>query len=139
MSKSIFEGRSFGRHAALRGLFAGLVLGLLLAASGVQAGEAPPLDLNRATAAELEELPGIGAVKAAAIVAQRESSGGFQSIDELETVRGIGPALVAKLRPMLTLGAAPKPAAKASSKVSSKAASKPSNEASAGGSRGAAK
>jgi competence protein ComEA len=85
-----------------------LALALVLASAGVQAGAEPadpPIDLNRATAEELEALPGIGAAKAAAIVDYRIERGGFGSIEELEEVRGIGPALVAKLRPLVSLGA----------------------------------
>jgi competence protein ComEA len=63
-----------------------------------------PLDLNRATAEQLESLPGIGAVKAAAILAVRDTKGGFASMEELEAVRGIGPALVEKLRPLVKVG-----------------------------------
>ena len=121
MSESILQYRSAGRRTLLRGLLVAVFLAGWLAAAGAQADDAPPLDLNRATAAELEALPGIGAVKAAAIVAERESSGGFQSIDDLESVRGIGPSLVARLRPHVTLGARPKsgpdPAAKRGSKA----------------------
>jgi competence protein ComEA len=83
-----------------------LLLALVLGAGSVQAAEPPPLDLNRASAEELEALPGIGAVKAAAILAVREERGGFESLDELESVRGIGPKLAQKLRPMLRVGAA---------------------------------
>lgn len=94
-------------RAAMRNVFAFLVLGMLLLSGVAQAGPEggnTPLDLNRATADQLETLPGIGAVKAAAILAVRETRGGFQSMEELEAVRGIGPALVAKLRPLVVLG-----------------------------------
>ncbi len=59
------------------------------------------LDLNRATAVELESLPGIGPALAARIVAKRDSLNGFRSIDDLARVRGIGPATVARLKPYL--------------------------------------
>jgi competence protein ComEA len=91
----------------MRNVFAFLVIGSMLLAGAVQAGSqsaSAPLDLNRATAEQLEALPGIGEVKAAAILAVRASMGGFQSLDELEAVRGIGPSLVAKLRPLVVLG-----------------------------------
>ncbi len=65
---------------------------------------ASPLDLNRATAAELEALPGVGPVLAGKIVALRDSLGGFQSVEQLDRVRGIGPAMLAKLRPLVRLG-----------------------------------
>ena len=94
----------------MRNTFALLALGLVLLAGVAQAGSetaVAPLDLNRATAAELEALPGIGEVKAAAILAVRDARGGFESMDELESVRGIGPSLATKLRPLLKLGARP--------------------------------
>ena len=60
-----------------------------------------PLDLNRATATELDALPGIGAVLAARIVAWRDESGRFRSVDDLEKVPGIGPALRQRLAPLV--------------------------------------
>ena len=84
-----------------------LVLALLFMSTLAQAeaaSDVPRIDLNRATAEELAALPGIGAAKAAAIVEYRASSGAFASIEDLEAVRGIGPALVAKLRPLVKLG-----------------------------------
>lgn len=83
-----------------------LALALLLVGTGAQADAesgAVSIDINRASAEQLAELPGIGAAKAAAIVDYRAESGPFQSVDDLENVRGIGPALVAKLRPFVKL------------------------------------
>lgn len=60
-----------------------------------------PVDLNHATAAELERLPGIGPALAARIVADREANGPFRSVDDLDRVRGIGPATVERLRPFV--------------------------------------
>lgn len=63
-------------------------------------GEAPALvDLNRATAAELDTLPGIGPATAAAILEHRARIGAFTSVDQLLDVRGIGPAKLERLRP----------------------------------------
>jgi competence ComEA-like helix-hairpin-helix protein len=56
------------------------------------------LNLNTATTAELEALPGIGAVLAARIVAHREESSGFHSVDELLAVRGIGEKTLERFR-----------------------------------------
>lgn len=56
------------------------------------------LNLNTATAAQLEELPGIGPVLAAAILEERERRGGFRSVNELRDVRGIGEKRFADLR-----------------------------------------
>lgn len=57
-----------------------------------------PLDLNRATAAELTGLPGIGPVLADRIVAYRDSVGGFRGVEDLVAVKGIGPATLARFR-----------------------------------------
>ncbi|MEK0312927.1 ComEA family DNA-binding protein [Cohnella sp. 56] len=73
------------------------------AAPGVQAASGL-LDINTATAAELDELPGIGAAKAAAIIAYREAHGRFGSAEELKRVKGIGDKLLDKLRPLVTAG-----------------------------------
>ena len=60
------------------------------------------ININTASAARLTELPNIGPVRADAIVAHRESRGGFASVDELADVSGIGPATVDLLRPLVT-------------------------------------
>jgi competence protein ComEA len=62
------------------------------------------LDINRATAAELESLPGIGPVLAGRIVQDREANGPFSSVDELDRVEGIGKGIVAKVRDHVTVG-----------------------------------
>lgn len=56
------------------------------------------VSLNRATAAELERLPGIGPARARAIVEDRHRRGPFASVDQLVRVPGIGPAVVARIR-----------------------------------------
>lgn len=56
-----------------------------------------PIDLNSATAVELERLPGIGPARARAIVADRERHGSFSRVADLDRIPGIGPAAVAKL------------------------------------------
>ncbi len=62
-----------------------------------------PLDLNRATAEELEALPGIGPVLAQRIVEYRQQVGRFQSVDELIEVRGIGPKRLEQIRPYVVV------------------------------------
>ena len=64
-----------------------------------KAGEV--LDLNTATVAQLDALPGVGPVTAAAIVAWRQSNGKFTSVDQLADVDGIGPARLEKLRALV--------------------------------------
>jgi competence protein ComEA len=56
-----------------------------------------PVDTNRASACELESLPGVRPVTAAAIVDERNRNGPFSSFDDLERVPGIGPAKLARL------------------------------------------
>ncbi len=63
-----------------------------------------PVDLNRASADELQQLPGIGPATAAAIVAHRDANGPFRSVDQLDDVRGIGPAKLEQLRPLVVVG-----------------------------------
>ncbi len=66
--------------------------------SGAAAG---PVDLNAATVEQLDTLPGIGPVTAAAIVAWRAANGSFTSVDQLADVDGIGPARLEKLRSLV--------------------------------------
>jgi len=56
------------------------------------------IDLNNATSAQLETLPGIGPALAGAIIAERDRRGGFRSVNELREVRGIGEKRFADLR-----------------------------------------
>jgi len=74
-------------------------------------GEVTPLasgpgriDINSAPLEELDTLPGIGEVKARAILDYREHNGLFETTDELMNVEGIGPATYEKLRDLITVG-----------------------------------
>ena len=77
------------------------------ATGGADGGATPtpaaPLDLNAATPAQLEALPGIGPALAQAIIQERERQGGFHSVDDLRRVRGIGDVRFAQLRPLVTV------------------------------------
>lgn len=64
------------------------------------------VNVNTATAAEFEQLPGIGAKVAARIVDYRTKKGPFKKIEELMNVQGIGEKSFLKLRPQLTVGGA---------------------------------
>lgn len=61
------------------------------------------LDLNRASAAELEELPGIGPTLAGRIVARRTEQGPFRTVEELREVPGIGEKLFSQIAPLVTV------------------------------------
>ena len=68
------------------------------AAGSGAAGVEGLLDLNSATAAALEALPGVGPVLARRIVEHRTSRGGFQRLEDLLQVKGVGPRLLDGLR-----------------------------------------
>lgn len=61
------------------------------------------VDLNRATKAELMQVPGLGPQMADHILAHRDTAGRFRRVEELDGVHGIGPATLDKLRPWLTV------------------------------------
>ena len=61
------------------------------------------MNLNSATAAQLEELPGVGPVLAQRIVDWRTEHGRFASVDELGEVSGIGEKIFAALQPKVTV------------------------------------
>jgi competence protein ComEA len=61
------------------------------------------ININTASATELEELSGIGEVLAAAIVDYRTENGSFASVDELEDVSGIGPSTLEEIRDQVTV------------------------------------
>lgn len=56
------------------------------------------ININTATVAQLDELPGIGPAKAQAIVADRQQHGRYTSLDQLLRVKGIGPKMVDKIK-----------------------------------------
>jgi len=62
-----------------------------------------PIDLNRADAEQLDGLPGVGPATAQAIVDHRTRHGPFASVDDLEAVRGIGPAKLEAMRGLVTV------------------------------------
>ena len=62
------------------------------------------IDIDAATARELERLPGVGPSLAQRIVARRDSCGAFGSLERLDAVRGVGPALLDRLRPHVRFG-----------------------------------
>jgi len=65
------------------------------------------VNLNTATQSELESLPAIGPVTAAAIIAYRQQHGPFTRLEDLVNVSGIGPATYEKIKDLITLGGTP--------------------------------
>lgn len=74
----------------------------LTPAGSAQKGSTP-VNINTATAEELQSLPRIGPAMAQRIIAWREAHGGFRSVDELDAVPGIGPSMLENLRPLVTI------------------------------------
>jgi competence protein ComEA len=78
------------------------------AGAGVPGGAAPGstsglVNINSASATELESLPGIGEVLAATIIEYRDTNGPFASVDDLMDVSGIGPATLDEIRDQVTV------------------------------------
>ncbi len=100
--------------------FVAAVLALSLAvlvAPGLASAESKPaptarVNVNTATVEQLTALPGVGPALAARIVEHRQKSGSFRSTQEIMSVKGIGEKNFAKIEAWLSVGDAPKAAAK---------------------------
>lgn len=91
-----------------------VILGSLSAPSVAQDKQKPAakasaavgvVNLNSATQAQLESLPGVGAATAKRIIEYRQKNGGFKKIEELMNVKGIGEKAFLKLKAHITVGA----------------------------------
>jgi competence protein ComEA len=82
-----------------------IVTGLALAGVSLAAEDSPRLvgaiNINTATAEELQLLPGVGEARAKAVIALRKQRDGFKSVDELTLVKGIGDAMLERMRPFV--------------------------------------
>jgi competence protein ComEA len=88
---------------------------LLVSGTAMAAGKPAPtakVNLNTASVEQLATLPGVGPKLAARIVEYRQKSGTFRSTQELINVKGIGEKNFAKIEAWLSVGEAPKAAAK---------------------------
>jgi competence protein ComEA len=77
---------------------AGTAPGTTASAAGAGGPTAAPLNLNTATAEQLDQLDGVGPATARKIIAYRQQHGGFRSVSELDQVPGIGPKRMAALK-----------------------------------------
>jgi len=87
-------------------------LALAIALGPLAAMAMDPVDINSADAIQLEKINGIGPAKAQAIVDYRTKNGPFQKVEDLEKVAGIGPKMLEKMKPDITVKAAPAAARK---------------------------
>src|ERR1700682_1098178 len=85
-----------------------LCLLLLFASSATKKPPTQPVNINTATSAQLQLVPGIGPSTAEKILQMRKSYGTFKSVNDLMAIRGIGPKRLEQMRKYLTVG---KPAA----------------------------
>ena len=74
-------------------------------AAKAKATATDPINLNAATAAQLQTLPGVGASAAQRILDYRQKNGSFKKIEELMNVKGIGEKSFLKLKPLITVTA----------------------------------
>ena len=75
------------------------------ATANAKATASNPVNLNSASVAQLQTLPGIGASTAQRIVDYRQKNGSFKKIEELMNVKGIGEKSFLKLKPLITVAA----------------------------------
>jgi competence protein ComEA len=95
---------------SLRALFVALSLSVVVHPPAYAMQEARPaaaaqvVNINTASSAQLEALPGIGPSMAQRIVSHREKNGPFKKLEDLMNIQGIGEKSFLKLRPLLTVG-----------------------------------
>jgi competence protein ComEA len=80
-----------------------IVVGGVIPGASSSASAVGKLNINQASSAQLEGLPGIGPVIAGKIISHRESNGPFRQITEIQNVSGIGPAVYGKIKDLITV------------------------------------
>lgn len=100
MTSVLRNPRAFARMAYL-------VLATALAVAPALAVEQPSLEgvvnINTASAEQLQMLPGVGVVRARAILTERKERGGFKSVEDLRDVKGVGDSLLERMKPYVTV------------------------------------
>ena len=100
--------RRFGCSFALLVVFLGVPCGSLVPALQKQGKAAKPqavaVDVNKATANDLQKLPGIGPILAKQIVAYREKHGPFRRVEDLMAIKGIGFKKWNEIKPYVNVG-----------------------------------
>lgn len=72
--------------------------------SGSAENQTDKININTASAEELDKLPNIGPARAADIISYREQNGGFKSIEEIKEIKGIGDKSFEKIKDLITVG-----------------------------------
>ncbi|TAK16751.1 MAG: hypothetical protein EPO35_04745 [Acidobacteria bacterium] len=110
MSLSVQMVRAFASLVSTALVFAGIAVAV--SAKAAPAGQAPPskekppvaaVNINTASSAELQTLPGVGAATATRILEYRQKNGGFKKVEDIMNVRGIGEKTFLKLKPLITI------------------------------------
>jgi competence protein ComEA len=113
MSHSLHLVRAFANFVTTALVVAGIAVSV--SAAGAPGGQAPAgrsskgkapvgvVNINPATSAELQTLPGIGAATAARILEYRQKNGGFKKLEDIMNIRGIGEKSFLKLKPLITI------------------------------------
>ncbi len=107
MMFSRFEGAVVMGLVALAMIVLGLFWLLPSAPMDLSSPKDEPLDINRASSAELAELPGLGPLLAERIIRYRILHGPFRSLEELLKIPGIGPKTLERLRPFVRICSLP--------------------------------
>jgi comEA protein len=111
MSYSLHLVRAFAQFISTALVIGGIAVAVSAAPRG-QSSSAPSgkdkpatavVNINTATSAELQTLPGVGAATAARILEYRQKNGGFKKVEDLMNVRGIGEKTFLKLKPLITI------------------------------------